>query len=227
MIQGVETGGLNPVRTHDATTALLDRMADPEPAVRARVAQALWMIALIWRGAPRLIELDAVAAAMHAATTDRDDNVRLAAVRGLGVVGQRLSEDPPPGLLVALADGSEAVRGAAGQALIMYPHGLARLLPSLVKSLEAARPECRPAYLGVLKQVGLSMSRRESAPAQELIAALVAGIGSRDREVRCQILSVIGEFRHEARPVIPTLLAILDEPGDADGGGVAVRCGGR
>jgi HEAT repeat protein len=214
VIQGLEAANSDPELVHDAVTALLGRMADPQPDVRTRVAQALWMIVLTWRESPRFIEPQAVAAAMDAACLDGDDQVRLAGVRGLGVVGQRLGDDPPPRLFTALEDPSESVRGAAAQALAMYSRGLPRLVPALIKSLEAARPEHRPAYLGVLKHVGLSMSRRGSTPAQEMIAALLEGLASGDRQVCCQLLSVIGEFRHKARDLVPALLAIVAKPAD-------------
>jgi HEAT repeat protein len=210
VIQGAETNDSDSEQVHDAIAALLGRMGDPEPVVRARMSQALWMIVMTWRGTSLSSELEAIAAAMDTAALDGEIEVRLAAVRGLGVVGQRLSEDPPRRLVAAMEDESEAVRGAAAQALIMYQRGLGRLVPTLVKSLDGARPECRPAYFGVLKQVRYSLSRSGSAPPKEVIANLLSGLASRDREVRCQLLSVIGEFGTEARDAIPALLTFLD-----------------
>ena len=214
VIQGVEGTGSDPEHVHDAVLALLGRIGDPRPMVRARSVQALWMIVLIWQGAPLVIEPDAIAAAMEAAAVDREIEVRQAGLRGLGVVGQRFFADTPPRLIAALEDESEAVRVVAVQALAMDHRGLVRLVPTLVKSLEAARPECRSAYLGALKLVGAPMSRSGTVPASEVIAALRSAFGSRDHEVRCQVISSLGEFGPEAREAIPALLAILDEPGD-------------
>src|SRR5262249_36310466 len=64
VIQGAETGDSDLEQVHDAIAALLGRMGDPEPMVRARMSQALWMIAMTWRGPPRSSELEAIAAAM-------------------------------------------------------------------------------------------------------------------------------------------------------------------
>jgi HEAT repeat protein len=210
VIQGESVSGADLEHVGAAVAALLRRMNDPQAAVRAAASQAVWMIVMLWQGSPRIIDLDEIAAAQGEAAGDPDVEVRLAGVRGLGVVGQRLSEDPPPGLVAALEDESEAVRDAAAQGLAPFQRGMIRLFPALVKSLESARPAFRPAYIRALNHVRPSKYPKELAKA--MLPALVSALGSRDREVRCLALSSIGGFGLEAREVIPALLAVLDEP---------------
>ncbi len=131
VIQGTGVGGAYPQQVGDAVKILLGRTKDTQAVVRASAGQALWMIVLLWQGAARLIDLGVIADVQDEAARDPDAGVRLSGVRGLGVIGQRLSDDPPPRLVAALEDPSEVVRAAAAQSLALFPRGLIRLLPAL------------------------------------------------------------------------------------------------
>ena len=169
---------------------------------------------MLWQGGPRAIDLDVIASAMGRTVYDHDAQVRLVAVRGLGVLASPLSDAPPPRLIAALGDESEAVRTAAAQAFAMFHRGLERWLPTLLEALEVARPECRPAYLSVLQQIRPSQYSDEIP--EGMVPALITALGTPDHEVRCHLLSSIAEFGSDAREFLPTLLAILDEP-DGEG----------
>ncbi len=181
--------------------------------VRLRVAEAISNIAIIWHGPPGIIDLDAIVAAIGEMAGDRDAEVRLAAVRGLGMLDNPFTDDPPPCLLAALEDESEDVRIAAAMGLgQLSRRGLIRLLPSLVQSLEAARPRSARPTSSVLKHMRPSGYSQD--PARDMVLALIAALGSRDRDVRCQILSSLGEFGPDAREAIPAMLAVLEETGE-------------
>ncbi len=213
VIQGVRMSDSDPGPVRDAVAALMAHLRDPEPAVRLRASESLLMIVILWRDAPRNIDLDAIELAIGAAARDPDAGVRMAAVRGLAVLGDPLSDDSPaPLLIAAMEDESEAVRVAASHSLALYQRGLLRLLPALVRSLEATRPECRPVYLNVLRQIR-AVTYRQKELAKPLLQVLVPLLASRDRELRCSILSLIGEFESDAREFIPALLTALNEPG--------------
>jgi HEAT repeat protein len=210
VIQGIKLGGSDPGQVGTAVDALMGLLEDSQPTVRAGAAQALATIAILWQDEPRIIDLDVIATALCRTADDPDARARLAAVRGLGVLSNLLSDGLPPRLMTALEDESEEVRAAAAQALALFHRGLGRWLPSLLRALEGTRPECRPAYLGVLQQIRPSRYTEELR--DEMLPALISALTSRDREARCHLLSSIGEFGAEAREFIPTLLAILDEP---------------
>ncbi len=67
----------------------------------------------------------------------------------------------------------------------------------------------------MLKRAGPTLSRSGKVRDQEVVAALVATLGSRDREVRHQAVVSLGEFGSEAREAIPALAGLLDEPNEA------------
>ncbi len=219
VIQGVRMSDNDPGPVRDAVAALMAHLRDPEPAVRVRASESLLMIVILWRDAPRNIDLDAIELAIGAAARDPDAGVRLAAVRGLAVLGDPLSDvSPAPLLIAAMEDESEAVRVAASHSLALYQHGLVRLLPTLVRSLEATRPECRPAYLNVLQQIRPATYRQKEL-ARRMLQVLVPALSGRDRELRCCILSLIGDFESDAREFIPALLTALNEPDAAGSAG--------
>lgn len=207
VLHGVKITDADPVSVNAAVAALLARLEDREAAVRARAAMSLLSVALLWPGMPRIVDVEAVSIAFARLADDTNAEVRVAAVRGLGLMGHWLESDPPARLVAALRDESEAVRSAASQELGFYRRGLIRLLPTLVKAMETARPEYRPAYLGLFR----SLSPRSNEPAGEVLAAVVAALDSRDVRVRCRMLAILGEYRGQARPHLAAMLAQLDE----------------
>jgi HEAT repeat protein len=78
--------------------------------------------------------------------------------------------------------------------------------------MEKARPECRPAYLRVLRRFRPAEYPKEFVG--EMMSALIWALGSRDGEFRCQVSAMLGDFGHDARGAIPALLAVLDDPGE-------------
>ncbi|MHB1557782.1 MAG: hypothetical protein ACYC61_09900, partial [Isosphaeraceae bacterium] len=211
VLHGIKMSDADPAAAYAAAEGLLVRLGDPEPAVRARAASALLSVSLLWPGMPRIIDMEGVSDAFVGLVNDPNEEVRVAAVRGLGLMGHWLDGDPPARLVEALADDAEAVRTAASQELCLYRRGLVRLLPGLVKAAETARPECRPAYLGVFWS--LSPRSTPDEPDEQTLAAVVAALRSRDAEVRCRMLAVLAEYGARARPHLAALLAQLDEKG--------------
>ncbi len=215
VLQAIKMGDADPAPALAAVTALMARLDDPEPTVRVRVATALLAVSMLWPGAPRIVDLELVSEAFAGRADDADVEVRVAAIRGLGQIGQHaVSGDPPPRLVAALADEAPAVRSAASQELCAYRRGLVRLLPALVKTLETARPEHRSDYLSIFQ--GLSPRHSTDDTARRALPAVVAALGSRDRDVRCRMLAILGQFGPDARPYLPTLLALIDEGGESD-----------
>lgn len=213
VIQHVGPSGSAPDGVGVAVATLMGRLDDPQPMVRRRAVQALWTIVLMWQGTPGVLELDRMVAAMSRMAGDRDPEIRSVAVRGLGVVGRRISDDPPPRLVASLDDESESIRTAAARALSTYHRGLARLLPELVKGLETTRPECRPAYVRILREIQPGLN--DAPPPEELVPALASALGSRDREVRRLVAGALGLFGDGARAAIPALIALLNERDDS------------
>lgn len=216
VIQGVGGAGSDPAYVADAMGGLLARTRDPDPVARAAAVQALWMIALLWQGAPHLIDLDAIATAQARAADDPELEVRLAGVRGLGVVGKKIADDPPPRLLAAMEDESPRVRDAAGLGLHTFHRGIIHLLPALLRSLEAAPPDHRSTYIDLLEQVGPSgrgyPEENETHRADEAVTALIPALSSRDAEVRQLAAKILGRFGSAATAALPRLrqLAGLD-----------------
>ena len=205
--------GSEPEGVGAAVRAILGRLDDPEPAIRARAAEALGQVVMIWQGALGVLAIDRMAPALSAMADDPDRRIRLLGVRALGPIGRKMGPDPPPRLVAALDDPSEEIRTAAGRYLSTFRGGLARLLPTLGRAVAATRPECRPAYLAIVKEIRPKLP--DLPPTEELIPALAEAAGSRDPAFRGQVLATLGEFRHEAREALPALIALLNEPAGA------------
>jgi hypothetical protein len=104
VIHYVAPSGSEPEAAEAAMRALMGRLEDPQPAIRAQAAEALGMVVLMWQGAPRVLGLDRMAAAFVAMADDPDPRIRALAARGLGPIGRKMSEDPSPRLVAALDD---------------------------------------------------------------------------------------------------------------------------
>ncbi|MGP0066271.1 MAG: HEAT repeat domain-containing protein, partial [Isosphaeraceae bacterium] len=191
----------------EAVTALLGSLKDPDAAVRSAIAQALWMIVVTWQGPLGVIDLGTIGEALEGFATDTDAGVRHAAICGLGVIGSRISDAVPPGLLVALEDESPRNRLAAAGYLSHFPREVTRMIPSLVKSMEKAPPPLRAAYVEILAKV------RPPSFAADAVPALIAVLHSPDAEVRGLAARSLGEFGYAAAKAVPGLLAILKGPG--------------
>src|SRR5262249_35690026 len=80
VIQGAGGDGSDPAQVHGAVVALMGLLEDPDAGVRTRATQALWMIALLWQGSPRIIDLDAIAESVLRSADDSSAEVRLETV---------------------------------------------------------------------------------------------------------------------------------------------------
>lgn len=183
-----------------AVAALLGRTSDPRADVRSAVVQALWMIAVTWEGSAFTFDPKEIHDALLKAANDPDATVRLSAVRGLGVLGPKVAADVPPALLGALEDASAQNRTAAAEALVHFPSGLPRVLPSFVRSFEKTRPECRTGYADVLRRM------QPRAFDRQVVPVLAAALDSTDAEVRYLAATSLGAFGAEAEPAIPALI---------------------
>lgn len=215
LLQAARMAETEPGPIREAAAAVLARLDDGDPSVRAAAARGMLAIAMLWQGLPHFIELDDTIAALTRAADDPDAEVRLAAIYSLGPIGQNLSADPSPRLVAALEDPSKEVRTAAVQVLLPYRRGLVNLFPALVHSFETTREECRPEYLSLIR--GLSRSVLPAELWKELLPALVAALDHHDRELRCRLLDMIREGGSDARPHLPVLLKLVSQTADDPG----------
>jgi len=200
-----------------AVSVLLESLNDRETAVRIAAADALSLIV----GCDPVggIDLKPPHAAFMVMLGDRDPDIRGAALRALGVVGPKVSLDPPPALIAALEDESVDNRAAAVDALANFTRGLHRSLPSLLRSLERARPEVRKGHINLLDRV------RPPKFSAEVVPAFIMALESRHREVRYLAASRLGFFGNKASAAIPALITVLRQPIDpgSDGPGKATE----
>ena len=192
---------------HAAVSALREGLKDSQAPTRAVVANALGMIAMTWSGSTGAIDLAEINESLIDSARDRDAEVRMTAIRGLGGISPKVTDAPPNVLVAALEDGSEKIRGEAAQALLHFHRGLPRLIPSLARSVEKAPPRFRPGYLVVLKGIRPPKFTGDAA------LALAWILGSSDREVRYLAASAFAEFRDGAHAAIPSLIKSLRNEG--------------
>jgi HEAT repeat protein len=210
LVMVVRSAGIKGVAQSEvrhAVAALIERRKDPEPIVRASMIQALWLIASLWEGPPGVVDGARVEQELIEATHEPEATVRLSAVRGLGAVGPQLADDPPQALFAALEDPSDTVRAGAADAIVRFPKGLARWLPSVVRSFERADPAVRSGYRLVLQRI------RPRTFGPDAVAPLGLILSSPDEEVRCGAASALRSFGKAASPAIPALVASIRRPG--------------
>ncbi len=216
-IQRAGSAGASQQVVREAVEDLLRSLKDTQPEVRAAIVQSLWMIVITWSGQAGVIDQNQVVEVLIGAAGDPDIAVRQAAIRGLGGIGPRVLREPPPILVAAVEDESEKIRAAAAIAIVHFRRGLPGLIPSLLRSLEAARPEVRPKYLEILETI-----RAPRFPA-EAITPLMEALASRDDEVRFLAVSSLATYKQAAEEAIPALIESLKsrEPAKAaEKGGV-------
>ena len=136
-----------------ALEAIGNLLDDPQPDVRATATQALWMTILVNHVPEGQIDLERATNAVTSRLDDFDPAVRLCAIQGIGIVGPKVLGEPPAKLVAAMDEGSDKHRDAAIEALAGFHDGLPRLIPSLVKSAEAADPRTRAGYLKLLSRI--------------------------------------------------------------------------
>jgi HEAT repeat protein len=189
-----------------AVTTLFENLDDREAEVRAASSEALWMIANLARGSEPPIDLARLDDRLKKAVADPDARVRLSAVRGLGVVSPRVSDDPPHELTRALQDDAGKVRAASALALLQFREGLPHVLPSLVRSYEKARPEMRGAYAAILEGI------RPRAFPESVVPDLAKAMESPDDDVRRLAATALGAFGGAATPALPALASGMTRP---------------
>jgi HEAT repeat protein len=186
-----------------AVDALMRSLKDERAEVRAAVAQSLWMIAISQAGPAGSFNRSQVFDRLVEATGDPDAGVRLAALRGVGAVGLGVVDVPPSVLVAAMDDELEPNRAAAVFALMHFRRGLHRLVPTLLRSLESARPESRARYLEVLSAIRSPQFSAEAEP------ALVTMLASADAEARALAATALATYKETPPEAIPALIHCL------------------
>jgi HEAT repeat protein len=175
-----------------AISTLFGRLGDPDVTVRAEAAQAAWMVVTVAGAPPSKAEAEPIVLALIDRLGDADASVRLAAIRGLHTLGQRVSDEPPAGLLAAMDDEAETDRLAAAMAVAAYRKSVPGLLPSLVGSYDSASPGYREAMLRLIEQI----HPPDFGP--DVVPGLVAAIPNRDIELVRRAAADIAQFKRHA-----------------------------
>ena len=208
-----DTWAIQPAGTPRPLEKLTATLADPDTVVRRAAAGALDL-----SGLPEKTVL-----ALRQALGDSDREVRVRAAFALARSGKGRPEDGSP--LLAIAADPEADRCAeAAEALgVLRTEGAAEALAKALASsdawvvgpaqdaLVALGEPAIPAVLNAFAGPG-------SDNASEVLAriggaslpALISAAGSADGETRDAVLTLLPDFRHRAKLVVPVLVAALD-----------------
>ncbi|MGO9470146.1 MAG: HEAT repeat domain-containing protein [Isosphaeraceae bacterium] len=208
---------------------LFGALKDPDASVRLEAAGALVALADAASGSsrgtggrgkakaakssgasPTVIDQKAVVAALLELLGDPDVEVRRAALLGIGKIASRSPGNPPQALFAAMEDESPIIREAAVSALVRFPTGLDALMPALFRHLDHDEPLVRAACTTGLGRIG------PSALTPAVIPLLIAGLGSRERDVRLHSVTLIGRMSPDPRLAVPALIAVLREPYESD-----------
>jgi HEAT repeat protein len=222
-----------------ATKALLNSLAkDTKPAVRVAAAGGLRSIAATSPQParpgrrskkaggdaakapdpiPSPVDYKTIVAALIAALADQDDTVRAAAASAMGAAGPKISAEPQQQLVAALKDQSAATRAAAGKSIPRFEHGLDPVLPILVRMAANDNQTVHEACMQALHEL------KRSAISAAAIPALVEALGSTDRQIRIDAISLLTQFGAKAKDAVPGLIAVLNEPLTSD----STTAGGR
>jgi HEAT repeat protein len=206
VLYGATQSGVDPREVQRAAATLLALIKDAKSDVRAAAAIALGQAVTRTQGTSIGIGLDTIHEALRLASTDPEPAVRVAAMRGLGMVGSRTGPVPAPELFRALEDNAEPVRTAAAIALASFREGLLEAVPALVRSFEKARPEFRPGYATVLDAI------RPGGFSAEAVPLLANALSSADEGVRFAAANDIGAFGKAGQRAIPALIESLGRP---------------
>jgi HEAT repeat protein len=206
VLEAVQSGSADG-EVRAATAALVRSLKDPQPVVRITAATALGSFAVLKRSAG-VVAYPPMVAALSTLLSDRDDDVRLAAVGALAIAGPNVQISPTDGLVAALQDESATVRAAAVEALAKFPCSLDPWLPFFIRSMEQDEPQVRVACARAFYR------RQPPAFSVAAIPALIAALKSHERIVRAQAARAL--YPHARDPIastsIPALLVLLREP---------------
>ncbi len=206
----------------EAWTSLVGLLGDPRAEVRAAAANSLGIIATSSVGGSRrgrrpspkeaspTLDVETAAGILTGLLEDADVAVRLAAIGAMGAIAPKANGEPPRPLFAALEKGSVEDRAAAAMALAGYRNGLDSSIPILLRNVERDGLPVHKAYISALGRI------RPPAVSAAVVPVLIAALGSRDRDVRLQVVSMLSRLAPDARPAIPGLIAILNEPTESD-----------
>ena len=195
-----------------AATALFGCLNDPDPGIRSAAAATLGNIAstklAVTATAP--IDRKAVVDALVELLGDRDALVRRAAISRIGPSDPEQGGDPQKALAVGLKDASADNRVVAMNGLIFIRKGLDPWVPVMLRLAENdPDPKVRERCIATMRY-----AFRPPAVTAAVIPDLTASLRSANAKVRSQAAALLGEFKSEARPAIPELLRVLNEPFD-------------
>ncbi len=198
-------------QVHDAVLALIESMKDQEAAVRGAATRSLGTIA----GCAPIVVRDVPTAAVTLVEMldDPDAEVRRAVFGTLGFVGPGSFVGPPAAVVAALESESPRDREAAIVSVARFTRRLPWLVPSLIRSMEKARPRARASYAQLLERIEPPNFSAEAVP------WFIEALGSDDRAVRYLAATGLGKFKGAAAEAVPSLIKMLRERIDRDAQG--------
>jgi HEAT repeat protein len=203
-----DLGSAGPDELEVAIPALITALGDEDSTVAMDAAHGLGMDVLtsIRAKVEKSPVVPASEALAHALSDERFD-VRVAAIRALGLIGGRAEIPPPAALIAALRkDKSPKIRAAAALALGRFQsdvdEAVRPLLDALVEDVVEVRADCN----GALASTGF---RPSAKLVPDLIHALREG---RDTRERYRAASLLGRVGSGARDAIPALIVTLKQP---------------
>jgi HEAT repeat protein len=222
--------------TREAVTTLTRLLKDRDAGVRGAAARALGAIAGVatrppagrGRGraglsipaaSPPSVAFDpaAVVGSLLDMLRDPDARVRQEALSGLRDCAPRGAGEPPRPLLAAVDDESATTRAIAVGILATYSGGLDPFVPVLLRHLENDEPSMREACRNALRRIEPSALSPASVP------VLIASLGHRERDVRQQLVSLLGALGLDPGLAVPALIEVLREADDSDQGSIEGR----
>jgi HEAT repeat protein len=176
----------------DGLPALLRAMDHPDELIRARACGVI--------GSVRPVSDEAIARTIGL-LGEKSSLVRLSAAQSLGAMGPAAKRAGPE--LLQVLDGAgksdRALAGIVEHSLVKIGAGTDRLVPELIKQLEAGR-----------WQAALYLC--EYGPAAEAaVPALARALKSNDLDVRWRAAWALGEIGGKPKPAVPALTKALDD----------------
>lgn len=172
----------------------------PSSAQRARVAEAIGMIAYHNPGAP---ELPVAVPALAAATESTAPHLRVSAIQGLGAIGKAASNTIP--LLVRLTkDDDRGVRMCAVEALGRMGTATPQTVDALKLGLSDASGDVSFESLHALYRLG--------QPPSNTIPVLVRLTKDQSVGVRCAAVQGLGRLGANSPEVVAALQSALEDP---------------
>jgi hypothetical protein len=162
------------------------------------------LIVSLWEGPAGVVDAAHVEHALIEATAEPEATVRLSVVRGLGAVGPKLADDPPPALLAALEDASDKVRAGAAGALDHILLGLDPYMPELL--LHAALDPDRA--VRDICAYELEDFVKPTAVTPTLVPILTKALESPTQNVCCAACGLLAKLGPASTPAIPRLRAL-------------------